>query len=64
MALDKYIHFISKRKEASVSDERVPAKKSKKHAVDNTMIAICNMVPLGQEMLLFRYRYALCAALN
>ena len=28
--MDKYIHFISKRKEASVSDERVPAKKSKK----------------------------------
>ena len=28
--MDKYIHFITKRKEASVSDERVPAKKSKK----------------------------------
>ena len=28
--MDKYIYFISKRKQASVSDERVPAKKSKK----------------------------------
>ena len=28
--MDKYIHLISKRKEASVSEERVPAKKSKK----------------------------------
>ena len=28
--MDKYIHFISKQKEASVSDEKVPAKKSKK----------------------------------
>ena len=28
--MDKYIHFISKRKEVSVSDERAPAKNSKK----------------------------------
>ena len=28
--MDKYIHFISKLKKASVSDEKVPAKKSKK----------------------------------
>ena len=57
--MDKYIHFISKRKEASVIDERVPAKKSKKQAVDNTLIAIYNMFSLGQEILLFRYHYAL-----
>ena len=59
----EYIHFISKQKEASVSDEKVPAKKSKK-AVDNTMVAIYNMVSLGHEMLLFRYHYALCVALS
>ena len=60
--MDKYIHFISERKEASVSDKRVPAKKLKKkqQAVDNTMIAIYNMVSLGQELLLFRFHYALC----
>ena len=63
--MDKYIYFISKPKEARVSDEKAPAKKSKKkQGVHNTIIAIFNMVLLGQEMLLFRYLYALCVALS